>query len=724
MSVDLYAICPCGNGKKIKFCKCKDSVSDLDLVLKMVEGGQVVPALDRLSAVLAEHPDAAWAHAVRGRLLLDLREYDSLSENAERFIRLQPSNPLALTQRAAAQLFNNDLESAAGSMLEALTESGRDVDSFVLDIASILAFSLAQGGMFLTARVYATLALMAAGYEDGQTAVSVLRQMNSAPTINQLLKTVPDTIERPVDAEWGERYDEASTLLRSNKILLAQNKFESLQRTVANEPSVLSGLLTCAIWRGDAEAQSALLQKLSQCESLPFRQRARYLAMSALVEPGMPKIAVKIFKLTADIESAETVEMSMAADERFYALPGESLAQMRESEDDVPPRAGFQLLDRDKPESIDQLPPVDEIPEAAALVLLYGKQTDRAARIEALDVRAGDVDEVRRRVDAVIDGAELKQESAEPLPLLVACQPPVAMIRFQGKSAEAQSAQLDLMNRRMPDNIVQAQLPLLEERSLRDLADDDSKLLQRTAVVEVIHQYDAIAGKAVEVVEQVYELAKIEPLPPIKVDKQSIETIENADLDRIDADQLDVESLIYLLQRSQQVSSSVAERKFAARLLHVDVSEDQRPAKLIAYMSLVNSAGSADKALQHLVEAKKFAETNSLSDASLLLTEVSLRLQTGDGEGFQKAIETLSTRHRDDHEVMAQLQQLLISYGLLRPDGSPRQVPSAAGAPTAGGTAAASSDTGSSPLWTPDSGPADPPPSTEGGGKLWVPGMD
>ena len=75
MSVDLYAICPCGSGKKIKFCKCKDSVSELARVLKMVEGGQVVPALDRLAAILQEHPDAAWALAVRGRLLLDFREF-------------------------------------------------------------------------------------------------------------------------------------------------------------------------------------------------------------------------------------------------------------------------------------------------------------------------------------------------------------------------------------------------------------------------------------------------------------------------------------------------------------------------------------------------------------------------------------------------------------------------------------------------------------------------
>lgn len=290
MTVDSYAICPCGSGKKIKFCKCKDSVHELDEIMNMIEGGQVVPSLDRLSNILSENPDAAWALAIRGRLLLDLREYESLAENAERFIRLQPSNPLALTQSAAASLFRGQHEEATAKMLEALTESGRDVDAFVLDVSSVLAYSLSQIGVFLTARVYATLAMMASGYEGGQTAMTVLRQLNSAPTISQLMKAIPEPIERPEDAEWGERFDEASSLLRSNKVILAQTKFESLRRSVPKEPSILLGLLTCAIWRGDTESQSDLFKKLSACETLDFEQRARYLAMSASPSPGLPAL--------------------------------------------------------------------------------------------------------------------------------------------------------------------------------------------------------------------------------------------------------------------------------------------------------------------------------------------------------------------------------------------------------------------------------------------------
>lgn len=723
MSVDTYAVCPCGSGKKIKFCKCKDSVGELDRVLKMVEGGQVVPALDRLSTILQEHPDAAWALAIRGRLLLDLREYDSLNENAERFIRLQPSNPLALTQRAAAKLFQNRVQEATASMLEAMTESGRDVDAFVLDVSSVLAYSLAQSGVFLTARVYATLAMMASGYEGGQTAVAVLRQLNSAPTISQLMKSVPSPIARPTDADWGERYDEASGLLRSNKIDLAEAKFNSLRRTLPQEPAVLSGLLTCAIWRGDIQAQSELLKKLSTCESLEFQERARYLAMSAIVDPAAPEISIPVVMLESEISNAEEVEMAFTADSRVVSLPADLLANMGTTEDDVPPRSGFQILDRDKPESLTELPPINEVPEMIGLVFIYGKQTDREARVEVLDVRKHNLDEVKTQLAKIVSDVTWKEQAGTPMPLLVAGQPSVAMIRFQAKPAEAEKLQSELAATRMPETLASVELPILGGASLKSVANDDSKLLERTAALKIIEQYDAIASKGDAIISEVYKLANLKPPPPIKPGNDQIESIGNEDLNRVDASELNAESLVYLLQRSQQVAATPAVRRFARRLLEVELTEEQQPARLIAYMTLINASDNNEEALELLEKAKEFAASKDLSTANLLLSEVSLRLTAGDSVGFQNAIQELSTKYSNQPEVMAQLQQMLMSYGLINPDGSVRQ----AGAPQGsvsgpGQVPAQGSDAGK--LWTPESGSPAAPAGEGGGGKLWVPGMD
>ena len=71
---------------------------------------------------------------------------------------------------------------------------------------------------------------------------------------------------------------------------------------------------------------------------------------------------------------------------------------------------------------------------------------------------------------------------------------------------------------------------------------------------------------------------------------------------------------------------------------------------------------------------------------------------------------------------MARVQNLLMQLGIIRPDGSLRGGP----APTASGAAPTEFSPAAPPeerggVWTPDSAK---PAEGEGGGKLWVPGMD
>jgi tetratricopeptide (TPR) repeat protein len=712
MAVDLYSICPCGSGKKIKFCKCKDSVHEVEDVFRLIEGGQVVPALDRMSAVLDKDPEAAWVLAIRGRLLMDLREYDSLADNAERFIRLQPSNPLALTQRAAAKLFGGDLEAATEGVLEALTESGKDVDSFVLDVASVLAYSLSQAGVYLTSRVYATLGMVATGYEGGSTSLQVLRAINSSPRVNGFLKQVPEPHARPDGVDWAERYDEAATLLQSNKVLAAQSKFESLQRIAANQPAVLGGLLTCAIWLGDSIKQAELLEKLSRCESLTQEERIRYLATAITVDPKMPLVSVPALQMTAEIEKVDEVQMAMAAASRFVALPAEYLSRLQ-LEDEVPPRAAYQIADRDVPESETAIPPAASVPEVLATVVVFGKQTDRAARLEVLDVRADQADVVKNALQAISDNLVWKQEESPSYPLPLIAEPSLIALRIKANPMEVQAMQDELFRVRVPKNITNVGLPILKGKSLEQTKGDASLVLERSAVVRLIEQYDSITAREPSIMDDVYSIAGLDKPPMIRPTAEQIEVIENVDLIRIDPQGLDVESMVYLLRRAQQVSATPATLRLAEAVLATEIPAGDEEAKIVAYMAAIQTVRDPKRALALIDEAKAFAETHSIDHPPLYFTDMSLRLATGDPEGFQNAVGLISTRYRNQPEIMAQLQQMLINYGLIRPDGRPRTQPGAA----------VPSEASPSGLWTPDQG-SPSAGSSSGGGKIILPGMD
>ena len=272
----------------------------------------------------------------------------------------------------------------------------------------------------------------------------------------------------------------------------------------------------------------------------------------------------------------------------------------------------------------------------------------------------------------------------------------------------------------MPEAVANLALPILGGKSLKESASDDSTKLVRTAVMRTIEQYDALASKLGDSLGKVYQLAGLEEPASIKPTDDQIESLANEDLIHVDPSGLNTESLIYLVQRTQQITSTLAIRRFSKALLQSDMTEEQQPAKLFAYMSLINATEDSEAAIKLLEEAKAFAEGSQISMANLLLTEVSLRLRAGDGAGFQTALQAISTRHGNEPEVMAQLQQLLMAYGLIGPDGRP----TGAGGPPPAEVAAAPAEPSGGGLWTPDQGSPSGGSGSGGGGKLWTPGMD
>ena len=293
------------------------------------------------------------------------------------------------------------------------------------------------------------------------------------------------------------------------------------------------------------------------------------------------------------------------------------------------------------------------------------------------------------------------------------------MIRFQANPVEAEKLQNGLMAARMPKAITSIDTPMLGGGSLQSTCDDETTLFERTVMMRIVEQYDALVSKGQGIIDEAYRIAKLEPQPMLKPAAGDIETLANEDLNRIDCSELDAESLIYLLQRAQQVSATPTVRRVAKQLIGAELTDEQKPAKMLAYMTLINAAEGNEQAIELMDEAKVFAEANNIPTANLLLSEVGLRLSAGDGPGFQNAVETLSRQYGNEPEVMAKLQQTLMAYGLIGPDGAPRQAP---GGPAP--AAAQQPDGGGSELWTPDSGSPAPEGGGGGGGKLWVPGMD
>ena len=153
--LDQYSICPCGSGKKIKFCKCSEHVAEMDAIYRMIDGKQHVAALDRINNDLKTMPSEPWLLSMKCELLLQMMEWESLEETSAKFIRLQPDNPLAKLFRSFLAIAHQNTEEATSLLLQAVADSNGSPHQMAILVVMNLMEALTRQGNYLSALLIA-----------------------------------------------------------------------------------------------------------------------------------------------------------------------------------------------------------------------------------------------------------------------------------------------------------------------------------------------------------------------------------------------------------------------------------------------------------------------------------------------------------------------------------------------------------------------------------------
>jgi tetratricopeptide (TPR) repeat protein len=690
----------------------------LDKIAKMLDGSQMVAALDRINQVLEEHPDAAWALAIKGRVLIQLQEYGKLEENSDRFLRLQPSNPLALLQKSLAVLSRSvDCREAAEHFLAALAERQESSDPLMLEVAGGIGVSLATQGNLLSAREYLTIAAMV-NLPIASTAAEVLHEISGNRSISVLLKQIPEPWSAPAGVPWGERYEEAERLLESHAIQPAESKLQSLDRQFPHQPAILASLLQCAIWRTDQEEQSRIIGKLADCTSLPEEQRDRFRALNYLTEVDQPKLGIPSRDILWEVERPEAVLAALTADPHTLLLPPEMTRDLVFEEGGVPPKAAFQVLDRPKPYG-EGLPDIESTPEVLGMVLLFGRQTDHPARVAVLNtLRCHEPQVVRQLTNAI--GPEVgepqfgEEHFAQLLNVVLGTIP---MLRLRSvKLPEMRTWQNQLVKARGPQRFLNTPLRLLDDRTPREALSVPNLKGKLAALVRALESYDVLATDAPEVLEAIRHELGVSSLPSYDLGNKDPRRVSLSDLCRINVASLGAEQSLILMERARVNGLRSAAQRLAQHLLELSLGGELKNTKISAYLLLAEFAGDMQKSLEYLDAAKRWAKENSVSNASILLSEISFRVHAGDAQGLQRCINSIMAEHATNQKVIVQMQQILVMYGILNPDGTPRRMPGTA-------PVAAQPPAPPSGLWTPNT-PAPTAAAAGGKSKLWMPGME
>ncbi len=717
MPLDPYQPCPCGTEKKVKFCCGNDLIHDYNKIEELITGEQRLAALDQINRSLAQKPDRGCLYLLKAQVQIELRELDQAQSSINELLKLMPSNPAGLGMLAVLEAAKGDVFEAVDTLQSALEASQGKLQPQVYNAIGFVGRSLASRGILLGARGHLLFQTSVTGGKD-QRVVQALIELDGSGHI-----PLPALgLEGLASADANGRLSAAgiAELTVALKLagmgcwLAAVDKLDTIAEREPYEPAVWKNIGVLRSWLGQEDKARAALRRYASFASVPRDDAVEAEAVVQFLSDLTDDDVIPEITSSFAVNDSQALQERLLSNKRLESVPFDP-AEFREA-NEVPPLSAFLVVDREVPAYAEGMTEA-EIPLILGELQLFGKQTDRPARVEFSTLKTADFDAKIAAVQAVLAPDGTTREGEEVTGKITRLGAALAS-NWRLPDAMPLPARKQLLEAHKT-RVLQSVFPdlpqgVLDGKSLRQAAGDASLQARALAVILLMDLAEAEERPEFNQIRKSLGLPTVEPLDPAGL---RITLLSPVRLTRLDVKKLSDDDLLIAYQRAILYSAGRLLRKVGPELVSrpgikgkVDFAD--------VYELMSRLAGSSDEAIDYIRKAQEVAVAAGESPARYLMAEIPLRLERREVDEFRRLFERLSSKHIKEPGVAQALQQLLYQLGILRPDGSMAAPGPAPGAPAAAATPA-------SGLWTPDQGaPAAAAPAAGGKSKLWVPGMD
>lgn len=713
MALDPYTPCPCGSGKKLKFCECSAETAELEKVLTAIDGDQRVAALEQINRVLASKPQQKAMLALKGIVQVQLGDEAGAKQTIATFLTAAPNNPVAHTLSGLIAAHEGRTDDAVVALQRAIAASPQEIHYLIPDALLGVSQALMMDGRVLAARAHLLLRIAMFGREtEDRPGLQTLMQINSSRDIPLALKQ--DLVPREITTEpvWEKEFDEALDAASNGTWLSAAQRFESLDKRHPNQPEILDNLAVFRTYLGMPSAGETW-RRYAELPGLPQDDAIEAEILAQELDPSTESDRIDQIRIVYAIKDPGKLMEQLASDRRVSRMPVDLASLVPEGT--PPPRGGYWLLDRELPESGKELT-LDGVPRVLGEILLFGKETDREARLEFLITKTSDMVAKVRKLQEIGAGQLGMIEREEKVGATYALDEAlVARWRLpEDTPPEVRRKLIDEQyQRNMLEVLPQQPIAALGGRNAREVAADPA---YRTRLLALIRAYE-IEYQQKRQVADFNELRRSLGLPPQEtLDPTGVdmETAPLLRLGRYDYAKMTDEQLLSVVRRAGAVSHIEALRQAALASLERP-SLKGRFDKCDACDILAQLESDLDKALEYNRQAQESAKELGRSPARYLLSEFDLRLARRETGELSRIISQLQSKHIREPGIAEAVYMKLVNLGLINPDGSPRGGAAAAPAPAAA----------SSGVWSPESvSAATSAAGSEQKSKLWLPGME
>lgn len=707
MSLDAYSPCPCGSGKKLKFC-CHAIAGEMEKVERYQEGQQTRLALQALDAIDRKHPNNPWAVTVRAEILLQEGDADGATEALEPLIREQPDHKYALGLMALASFSADGYELAKPAIHRAFQRGSRDFPMLTANLAMGIAGSMLNTGRFLSARAHLVLALRMAPDDNKAHVFRRVMEFDGNRSLPYPLRSVHELEEFTPADDKRDDVRKAFVLSLLGCWRPAAKKLLKLAEDQPDNAALWYDVGLCRAWDGDEKLAAEALHKAAGLQS--DRETAiEWETLSQLLANNVTEDRVQLLSRRFDVKSTSRLIGVLEGVERFRRIEIPT--------DEESPAAQFHVVDRPEllaasPESLTP----ETVPNVVAQITVLDEDEDGPQRAFVIG-QEGDAFEAALKLFSETAGelavpAESEADDEESTPLMPR---EVSCLMFRWELPE--KTPLGVRRRLQAEKYRQVTMrdwpatPLsaLGGKTPCEAAADPQLAVPLRAAVNVLDAYCDRMRYTLPFDELLQELG-VEPPPAVHFDGEA--TLTALQLKRVAFKELDDEKLGLLLQRAVLI-------RHGGFLFDVLQEVLQRPGcverydeeQLVSAMAdLCKEQSRREEALKWIARGRELAQSGENSFQRTLqwiIHELTVRL---DDPGDPEIMPLL--RHIGDYylpklpELQEEIDFLLETCGITPPwagQGEPVVV---------GGGAKET-------IWTPDQAE----PTTAGGKKLWWPGQ-
>jgi tetratricopeptide (TPR) repeat protein len=696
MPVDPYALCPCGSGKKLKFC-CGDVAGEIEKIHRMIEGDQPRAALRHVEQTLAKNPGKASLLDLKAALELSLEETDAARATIAEFVSDHADSPTAHACQALLQAETGEATAAVGSLQRALELIDHDMPQRVLEAIGIVGRALLAAGHVVAAQAHLWLHAAIAPKEDVRSR-ELLVGLNHYSGLPLILRDRLYFRPWPTDVPWAKDALQASQLADHGRWQRATAVIDQLGQQYGAIPTLVYNRALLGGWLADERSLVAGLHAFAQMD-VPLDDAVEAEAVAQLLDPDQRDEKLDSVIQIYEINDLDALVARLSSDSRVepFNVDPASLPP-----DQPRPRNTYILLDKPTPAEGTELTRSD-VPRLAGVVAVFGRQTDRRERLE-LTIDKGPGFEAMVTALRSIAADALGEMLEEKVVGHVSTTEQALNFRwhFPRDTPPDVRRRLSAEERRaaIVERWPEVRKPALGGKTAREAAADPELRIPLMAAVAILEQGGSIARTGDAIAELRQSLGLPEP-EPIEGTEAGVGSMPLVRVQRLKVAEASDDALVQLYHRAMVIGADAAVAWIAQEVVRRPSLAD-RIAPSDAYRRMISAEADLDRALALVDEARQRSTASGESTATWDLTELQLHIASGNAPRFQEVLERIERSHLDDPQVAQELYRILYESGMIRPETVPG-MPMETIDEESAAMATAPEPTGGSTIWTPDS---------------------